>query len=121
MNPENLKQKIADRILFSEDGVKIDEGETYYEGEIHGRKTNFTLSQGESFIGFRDFSTDQRKKLAKSGKAMPDGSFPIENCEDAKNAIFSQGRARQQAAVVAHIKKRVKALGCKGSTFDNYK
>ena len=59
----------------------------------------------------RDFSTDQRKSLAKSGDAMEDGSYPIATVQDLKNAIQASGRAKNAAAVKAHIKTRAKALG----------
>ena len=42
---------------------------------------------------------------------MPDGSFPIANVQDLKNAIKSVGRSKNPAAAKAHIKKRAKALG----------
>jgi hypothetical protein len=71
---------------------------------------------------FRDYTAEERRRLAREGKAMPDGSFPIVNCTDAENAIRSQGRAgSSQARVESHIRKRVKALGCSGSIFDPYK
>jgi hypothetical protein len=60
---------------------------------------------------FRDVPADERKKLAESGAAMPDGSFPIANVDDLKNAIQSIGRASDPAAAKAHIKKRARALG----------
>ncbi len=59
----------------------------------------------------RDFSQAERDKLAKSGAALPDGSFPIVTAEDLKNAIQAVGRASDKVAAVAHIKKRAKALG----------
>jgi hypothetical protein len=59
----------------------------------------------------RDFSQDQRTKLSKSGAAMPDGSFPIENEQDLKNAIRAIGRAKNPAAARAHVVQRAKALG----------
>lgn len=61
----------------------------------------------------RDFDTERRQKLAKEGKAMPDGSYPIENIEDLKNAIQAVGRApdAKRSAVRQHIMKRAKALG----------
>lgn len=64
--------------------------------------------------GFRDVSSAERRRLAKTGAAMPDGSFPIANCQDAKNARQAIGRANpsRRAAVKAHISKREKALGC---------
>ena len=42
---------------------------------------------------------------------MPDGSFPIANVKDLKNAIKSVGRSKNPAAAKAHIKKRARALG----------
>jgi hypothetical protein len=59
----------------------------------------------------RDFSTDERKKLADEGLALPDGSYPIKTVADLKNAIQPYGRATKKAAVKAHIIKRAKALG----------
>lgn len=40
------------------------------------------------------FSEGERKKLAKEDEAMPDGSFPIRNTQDLKDAIRSVGRAK---------------------------
>lgn len=59
----------------------------------------------------RDFSAEERQKLAKSGEALPDGSFPIVTRQDLENAIHAIGRASDPAAAKAHIKKRAKALG----------
>jgi ATP-dependent protease ClpP protease subunit len=61
----------------------------------------------------RTFTTEQRKSLAKKGHAMSDGSYPIENCQDAANARQAYGRAPEgkRAAVAAHIRKRESALG----------
>jgi len=67
------------------------------------------------------YNAEQRRRMAKSGEALPDGSFPIANCSDAEAAIHAQGRANDQGKAVAHIKKRVSSLGCSGTIFDNYK
>ena len=58
----------------------------------------------------RDFSAEERKKLAEEGKAMPDGSFPIENKEDLKNAIRLAGQAKDKEKAQAFIRRRAKAL-----------
>jgi hypothetical protein len=58
----------------------------------------------------RDFSADERKKLAEEGKAMPDGSFPIENKDDLKNAIRLVGQAKDKEKAMAFIRRRAKAL-----------
>lgn len=59
----------------------------------------------------RDFSASERRSDAKSGAAMPDGSFPIENAEDLANARRLAGKAKDPAAARAHIARRAKALG----------
>lgn len=61
-----------------------------------------------------------RAKQAKSGVAMSDGAFPITHCG---SDSYSNGAARARAhsgnasesAIMAHIRKREKALGCKSS------
>lgn len=60
---------------------------------------------------FREISPEQREKDAKEGKALPDGSFPIENVEDLENAIQSIGRASDPEKAKAHIRKRARELG----------
>lgn len=59
----------------------------------------------------REFSTEQRQQMSKKGTAMPDGSFPIANAKDLRNAIRAVGRAKNSGAAKAHIRKRAKALG----------
>jgi len=58
----------------------------------------------------RAFSPEKRRDLAKSGIALPDGSFPIVTTEDLKNAIMAFGRAKNKAAAKRHIIKRARAL-----------
>jgi hypothetical protein len=60
---------------------------------------------------FADTSMKGRKKSADAGHAMDDGSFPIENVQDLKNAIQAIGRAKDPAKAKAHIKKRANDLG----------
>lgn len=60
---------------------------------------------------FRDVPQGERDKLSEEGKALPDGSFPIANVDDLKNAIQAIGRAKDPEKAKAHIKKRAKALG----------
>lgn len=60
---------------------------------------------------FRDFSDKQREKAADSGAALPDGSFPIMNGGDLKNAIHAIGRAKDPEKAKVHIRARAKALG----------
>lgn len=59
----------------------------------------------------RDYNAKQRRQLAGRGQAMPDGSYPIANEQDLKNAIQSFGRAKNPTAVKRHIITRARALG----------
>lgn len=63
---------------------------------------------------FKDYSEADRKRMAKNGQAMPDGSFPIANCQDLKNAERAIGRAPEskRPAVERHIARRRNSLGC---------
>ncbi len=73
-------------------------------------------------VDFRDYSAEERRRMARTGEAMPDGSFPIANCTDARNAIQAQGRgSAPQARITSHIRKRVRSLSCTGDIFDPYK
>ena len=57
-------------------------------------------------------SEEERMALAKEGKAMPDGAYPIRNVEDLKNAIQAYGRSKasERKAVRKHIIKRARKL-----------
>lgn len=54
----------------------------------------------------------KRRKLAQEGKALPDGSYPIRNVEELKNAIQAYGRGKpsKRAAIRRHIMKRARGL-----------
>lgn len=60
----------------------------------------------------REFSSKEREAAASSGAAMPDGSFPIKNKDDLKNAVRAYGRAKNKAKAKAHIIARAHALKC---------
>jgi hypothetical protein len=68
-------------------------------------------SEIDQTITEKKFSKEKRDELAKQGKAMEDGSFPIENAKDLENAIRSHGRSKHPNEVKKHIQKRAKALG----------
>jgi len=57
-----------------------------------------------------DFPTKERKSLSEKGEAMPDGSFPIRNSQDLKDAIKSTGLAKSPDKAKTWIKKRAKEL-----------
>jgi hypothetical protein len=58
-------------------------------------------------------SRKSRMRLAEEGKALPDGSYPIRNAQDLKNAIRAYGRSKpgSRGKVKRHIMKR--AIGLK--------
>jgi hypothetical protein len=57
-----------------------------------------------------DLDTEERRKLADQGKALPDGSFPIRNRDDLQDAIQSYGRAKDKAEAKRWIKRRAREL-----------
>ena len=56
------------------------------------------------------YSEDERAEMAKGGMALPDGSYPIKDEEDLKNAIMAYGRAKDKTKAKAHIMKRAMEL-----------
>lgn len=67
------------------------------------------------------FDTKERKKLTSKGEAEKDGSFPIRNTSDLKNAIHDYGRAGHKESDKNWIKKRAKELGAEDILPDNWK
>jgi hypothetical protein len=61
---------------------------------------------------FGYISRERRQALAKQGKALPDGSYPITNVDSLKDSIQAYGRSKpgKRAAVRRHIMKRARAL-----------
>lgn len=119
---ENGEEKVRALIAsgYSEE-YEFEEEETFVDIPTYRRRMQELVARRASTLMDLAYTAEERKKMAKSGEAMPDGSFPIANCADAENAIHAQGRAKDQNAAVAHIKKRVRALGCSGKIFDEYR
>jgi hypothetical protein len=65
-------------------------------------------STKEGIMG--ELDTEERRKLADRGKALPDGSFPIRNRDDLRDAIQSYGRAKDKGAAKRWITKRAREL-----------
>lgn len=59
----------------------------------------------------RMYNDERRTELAEGGMALPDGSYPIVDEADLKNAIQAFGRAKDKDAAKRHIMKRARALG----------
>lgn len=56
------------------------------------------------------FTEEERKKLAEEGLALPDGSFPIRNKQDLKDAVKAIGLARSYEKTKKWIIKRAREL-----------
>lgn len=69
----------------------------------------------------RDFSSQERKKAAHDGASLPDGSFPIYNSRDVKNAVSLHGHASNKTKAKAHIVRRAKAVGAEHALPDEWK
>lgn len=70
-----------------------------------------TLPNEEALVAapeFKDYDSEARDKA----HTLPDGSFPIEDCEDLKNAIQAIGRAKDPAKAKSHIRTQKDRLGC---------
>lgn len=61
--------------------------------------------------GKKAYTQDERDEMAKTGMALPDGSYPIKDEADLQNAVMAYGRAKDKAKARAHIEARAKALG----------
>lgn len=94
--------KQADMEMLIEGGMSPEDAKAWVEGK-------------------RTFSAEQRRSLADSGKAMPDGSFPIVNEEDLHNAVRAIGRAKNPGAAKRHIMKRARAMGMMDAIPDDWK
>jgi hypothetical protein len=68
------------------------------------------MAMYDSSVGKRNYSTAARERMAEENTAMPDGSFPIANATDLRNAIQSVGRAKDYNAAKQHIMRRARAL-----------
>jgi uncharacterized membrane protein YkoI len=87
------------------------------DGELLGYD-EYTLDEAESLEAEaaeialkRAYSEDSRMEMAKKGDALPDGSYPIKDESDLRNAIQAFGRAKDKDAAKAHIMKRAVDMG----------
>src|SRR5487761_1122869 len=75
-----------------------------------------------SFVQKRKVNTAERKRLAAEGKALPDGSYPIENAEDLRNAaILARSGHGDTGAAKKLIARRAKELGVTNPLADDAK
>ena len=61
-----------------------------------------------------EVSEEERARLAKAGHALPDGSYPIPDCEHLHCAEEAYGRApdAHRGPLAALIRRRNSELGC---------
>lgn len=57
---------------------------------------------------------EKRSEAARDGRALPDGSYPIDDVEDLKKALQSYGRASNPHVTKRHIIKRANLLASLG-------
>lgn len=86
---------------------KSDYKKAYQEIEKILKKRGVKVDES---INEREYSDEQRMDMADKGLALPDGSFPIKDLEDLKNAIQAYGRSKDQSSTAKFIVKRAKAL-----------
>lgn len=68
----------------------------------------------------RAYNEESRMEMAKRGFAMEDGSYPIKDVADLRNAIQAYGRAKDKEATKAHIIKRAMDLGAEDMIPENW-
>lgn len=98
----------AKLVDFAHGVARYDDGSTYDKDGWHKpMKASITATATSAW------KADKRKDAAVKGQALPDGSYPIKDKTDwykAKQAIGRAGPGKR-AAVIAHLRKRAKALG----------
>ena len=74
--------------------------------------TVFSTLEEQGLIAAGGPSEEVRMKLAETGEALKDGSYPIRNVSELKKAIKAYGRSKpgDRAKVRKHISKRARAL-----------
>lgn len=116
--PAEIRKAMKPQMADAED--ENDDDETDENGD--GSEDYDELAKSYEQILKREFTAEQRKKLADSGAALPNGSYPIENVADLKNAIHAVGRgSAPHAQIRAHIEARAKALGAEDQLPDEWK
>jgi hypothetical protein len=83
--------------------------------QMRDTDTDYMLQilDGDTDLELAVITRKQRMKLAEEGKALPDGSFPIRNASDLKNAVYAYGRSKpgKRGLVRRHIMKMARKLG----------
>ena len=104
-----LNKKHLDKILKRKEDGTIHQMTSSEEKTYLKLLRKYKITEGQ--LNEKEYSTEERKELASKGLALPDGSFPIKDIKDLKNAILSYGRSTDHSEVAKFIAKRAKALG----------
>lgn len=122
MSATREEQRAQGALKVITDRIRL-EGEATASATVHCSADAIDALVAAGGTVFRDYPAKERRRMASEGRAMPDGSYPIATCQDASNAIHAVGRAKpgDRPAVERHIRKRVRALSCSGSIFENWK
>lgn len=88
----------------------LEEAITSYAAMEFGDLPGHPFHGNQWITEFGKFTEQNRESLAKKGKALPDGSFPIRNASDFHNAVKAVGRSKNPAAAKAFIIKRAGQL-----------
>jgi len=83
------------------------------EFAVNNLRSRIPAMTASGFNDFADVSDKVRERLAKEGKALADGSYPIRNASDLQNAIkaCSLLNGEDRVNVLSHITKRANAIG----------
>lgn len=122
--PAEIRKAVKPQMDDMEDENSNDDGDDAGDENGDGSQDDDELlkaAQEYETVLKRDFSDDERKKLADSGAALPNGSYPIENTSDLRNAVHAIGRGKApHAQIKAHIIARAKALGAENELPDDW-
>jgi hypothetical protein len=100
-------------VFVSPNGEVLGYDEYLWDDDVDGKSD-------EDIEVKRMYSEEDRAKMTEGGEALPDGSYPIKDEEDLKNAIQAFGRAKDKEAAKAHIMKRAKDLGMEEMIPENW-
>jgi hypothetical protein len=83
------------------------------EFAVNDLRSRIPAMTASGFNDFADVSDKVRERLAKEGKALSDGSYPIRNASDLQNAIKACNllNGEDRVNVLSHITKRANAIG----------
>jgi hypothetical protein len=101
---------LEERVMAMEAALTPAPAEDPRLASVRARMESLTAGLDESVL-LAYIDTETREDYASKGWAMKDGSFPIKDKKDLRNAIRAYGRAKDKDAAKKHIKKRARAIG----------